>query len=184
VLKFVGKTRDFHVHTAAESLVDFLNEPGPKLRPHQERAARAIELLRQLDALPAPERKRGSPRAQQLRQALEHTLQPLQHLRWRVLIDPKGHPYLDQTYHGDVDYGLLLVGRLSPFGLDWVRSCRCGRWFIAYSGRNRFHSPRCREAFWEDQRKTLEGREQHKVYMRRLRALKKQRQSKRKEKKQ
>jgi len=198
VTKLPAKTSDLRSYTDAHQLVDFLNMREPMgvknlkakerewerrfLKRCQENTGRAIELLREINATTA---KEGSypwpPRAAQLSAELTRICEPLQRLRWRLGVE-RGRYFLDQTWHGNENYGLLLVASLSQHGLEWVRRCACGKWFLAYSGRNRFHSDKCRQAFWAEHLKTPEGRERRRLYMQKLRALKKERESKRREK--
>jgi hypothetical protein len=182
VTTFFGKSSDLRSYTDARSLVDWLNEPNPDLKPHQEKAARAIDVLRKLNSTPAKEIRQGSPRVKQLREELELVIQPLLHLQWRIIPDIAGRLYLNQIDRGDVNYGLLLIARLSEHGLNWVCECPCGKWFIGRSGPTRFHSKECRLAFWKDALKTPEGREHRRLYMQKLRATKAKMKSKRREK--
>jgi len=199
VTKLLPKRVDLRSYTDARQLVDWLNTEQPlwakeykmpeqqalymrdlrAFKRHQKKAQRAIEILEEINVIVATE---GSlpwpPRAKQLSDELGELIRPLQRLRWRLGV-AKGRWYLDQTWRGDANYGLFLVVRLSKYGLDWVRRCWCGKWFLAYSGRNRFHSGECRQAFWAEELKTSEGRERRRLYMQALRARKKGRESKR-----
>jgi hypothetical protein len=193
VTKLPPKGVDLRSYTDARQLVDWLNTEQPiwakeykmpeeqalylrdlrLFKRHQKKAQRATEILKEINAVVATEGTLPWPqRAKQLSDELGRLIRPLQWLRWRFGVE-KGRWYLDQTWRGDADYGLLLVARLSKHGLDWVRRCCCGKWFLAYSIRNRFHSATCRAAFWIEQVKTPEGRESRKLYMQKLRALKK-----------
>jgi hypothetical protein len=158
---FAHKFQNLHVHMQAESLVDWLNESALHLRLYQQQAGRVIEILR-------------LPEAKERREELEQLIKPLHDLKWRILRDAAGRLYLNQIARDDSNYGLVLIAQLSEFGLPWVRQCVCGTWFLAHSSRSRFHSKPCRERFWEDQRKSPEGKKAHALYMRQLRATKKQ----------
>jgi len=192
VTKLHTKILDFRSYTDAHQLVDWLNTEQPiwakeykmpeeqalymrdlrAFKRYQKKAARAIEILREINKMIAEEgRYPRPPRASPLAREMERIMRPLRRLRWRF-ITAKGRALLNQTWSGDSNYGLLLVARLSERGLDRVRRCWCGKWFVVYSSRQRFHSDECRQAFWAKELKTPEGRERRKLYMRKLRALK------------
>lgn len=167
VTNFLAKAADFRSYSDAQALIEWLNCKGQNLSRRQKRVVRAINVLREINRCAA-----GARPWQGLSSELSAIVKPLNHLRWRLMKNETGRWYLDQTYSGDADYGLFLVARLSGHGLDWVRQCpRCQKWFIGLKRTSLFCSEECRVTAWSERRKTPEGRQARKLYMRKHRKI-------------
>jgi hypothetical protein len=172
VTAFLSKKLDSRSYSNAWLLVDWLNYPDPRLKRHQKQTARAIEILREINRILATKGTpnfKWPPEVSRLSRELEPMLRH-QRSAWAALVRD-GRYVLEEVPLQKSKYGLLLVALLSQRGLEWVRQCPCGRWFIAYSSRNRFHSGDCKLAFEAASRKTPEGRRARAQWMREHRAL-------------
>jgi hypothetical protein len=156
---FTGKAADLRSYGDASGLANWLNLPGPSLRPYQEQTAKLIELLRQVS---------GSD-AGTLRPQIEALLLPAAACPWKLVPRLRTKGWFAAQHWPPEHHGLMLAARLSAHGLDWVRQCSCGKWFVAYNRRNSSCSRECRQAFDAQQRKTPDAREQLRVYMRKYR---------------
>jgi hypothetical protein len=172
----MSKKKDSRGYKDAGQLTEWLNIWGESKTLAYQQTVRLIELLkvvRQAPALPMP-----AERAE-----IESLLEPLSRgASWRLVpsFPPRGSRALAIGWHVTQAFpeelsGRFLATRLATDGLDWVRQCRCGKWFIGYSRGHRFCSPKCKEASESQERKTPEGREQRRLYMRSLRASKRRR---------
>lgn len=169
VTSFRSKTAAWRSYADAEALAAWMNQKESGLCRHQGKVRRAIIVMRQINSLgPWPASVPWPERMRELAEEVHELISPLKHLRWRI-VPSKGRWFLDQTYSGDTNYGLLLVARLSQHGLDWVRQCSCGKWFVGYTSRQRFCSAKCKKAFEAALRKTPEEREKRRQYMRNYR---------------
>ncbi len=179
VTRFPGKNAKFH-RNAAE-LTDRLNalaKDSPQAseverisrRLEYRKAVRLISLLHTL-----ADSGRVAPTRQQFDQA-KHLLRLLDIRKWTLVprADPEGKRILGwragQT--GPVwRHVRHLVATLSASGeLAQVRQCPCGKWFAAYSKRNRFCSRDCQKHFEAKEQKTEEGRKKAREKMRHWRA--------------
>ncbi len=162
---FRGKTSDLRSYGDARQLADWLNQNAPSLQGPQRRVGRLIELLRQAS--------RASGLSPDQTTEIESLLLPAAGRPWKPVPRMGGTGwYVSQTWPMEL-HGLVLAARLSDHGLEWIRRCPCGTWFVAHNGRSQFHTEKCRVAFWMNFHKTPEGRAQRAAYMRQLRAAKK-----------
>jgi hypothetical protein len=187
------------LHFKQESLVSWLNanksdsSSERSIQRTQQHAVRLIEALRQRNAISDSGDKSDAAKRRGYLLHLEilKLIKPLRRTTWKLVPSPelsKGLENLKGWYleqHGgegdDLRYILGLVARLSEYGLlDSVRQCHCGNWFLAYNRRNKHHTPECKKESEKTQRKTPEGKEAWKLYMRKLRATKKKLNAKRK----
>lgn len=161
---FESKRKDFRSYADANELVDWLNRLAPSRPSVYQQTVRLIELLKQVSQAEAP--------TAQQRLEVERLLLPLRGLKWKLAprLTARGGIgwYSTQFWPPDL-HTLVLAARLSERGLDWVRQCPCGRWFLGRTRRSRFCSLQCKKAFEADQRRTPAGREQRRLYMRTLR---------------
>jgi hypothetical protein len=174
VTKFLDKASDSHSYSDAQQLSDWLNMPHESLQRAQEQTAELIGLLQAVSEAENP--------TYQTRARIEELLRPVQHSPWKLVPRETFAGWYPAQHWPPPLHGLVLAARLAAHGLEWVRRCRCGTWFVAWSAPNRFHSDQCREAFWKDALKRPEGREHRRLYMRDLRAKRKLLKSKRREK--
>jgi hypothetical protein len=185
------------LHFKQESLVAWLNASKTDssseraIQRKQQRAVRLIEAIRERNALSdSGDKSREAKRCGYLLHLeILKLIKPIRRTMWKLVPSPelsdglenlKGW-YLEQ--HGgegdDLRYILGLVARLSEYGLlDSIRQCHCGKWFLAYNRRNKHHTPNCKKKFEQAQRKTPEGKQDWKLYMRKLRLTKKKLNSK------
>lgn len=169
-VSFRSKSGDSRSYADACNLVKWLNSRVQSLRKTQEQTAKLIELLRLAS-------EADSPRPYKV--GIETLLRPLQDCPWKLVPRVRGTGWYAAPNWPFELHGLILAARLSAHGLDWVRQCNCGKWFVAYNRRNRFCSPVCKRAFESEQRKTEEGKRRRRVYMKEHRADPKVRQRKR-----
>jgi hypothetical protein len=165
VTTFLDKASDSHSYSDAQQLADWLNMPHDSLRTAQEQTADLIRLLQAVGKAESP--------THQTRARIEELLRPIQQCPWKLVPRQTFAGWYPAQHWAPPLHGLVLAARLAARGLEWVRRCPCGTWFVARSAPNRFHSDECREAFWKDALKMPEGRERRRLYMRDLRAKKK-----------
>src|SRR5260370_22502754 len=182
---FRGKRTDFRSYKA-ETLVSWLNvqKDHPQWRA-MKRVANLIADLREINSIAATQDAEDHDESTKARgfaldEEIAKLIRPLRRLQWRLipaLRDRKGRLvgwHLEPAPGDDLRRVLLQVAELSREDLlGWVRQCCCGRWFLAYTSRNKHHSPECKEEYERAQRKTPEGRAERSKYMRELRTTKK-----------
>lgn len=156
----------------ARYLVLWLNQRKDRtLRPHQRRVERAISALKELNAS-----RLSSEKIEQLKRELRSLATHIQTVKWGALHDRERGWYLTEVTGDLTGFYLLYVAELSGYRLDWVQQCKkCRKWFVGYTRRGRFCSGKCKRSYEAAQRKTPEGREARKLYMRNIRAAKKYR---------
>jgi hypothetical protein len=177
----------------AENLVKWLNVP--KDHPQwgaMKRVANLIADLREINSIAENQDAEDhdestKARGYALSAEILKLIRPLRRSQWRLiptLRNRKGRLvgwHLELSSGADLGRVLLQVAELSRDGLlDWVRQCHCGRWFLGYTSRSKYHSPECKEAFESAQRKTPEGRAARAKYMREHRGTLKKLEQKRK----
>ena len=199
---------DFRVYIDAHYIVDWLNatrEPSNviqlprgqwstrreivresrKVRQARARVVRLITVLRELNTIASKGRERTKGNA--LSEEIATLIKPLVRLQWKFVPTRRTKKglvgwHLEQGAGNNLRFVLLTVARLSAYGLDWLRECpQCSTWFVGYNDRSRFDSPKCKQAFESAQRKTEKGRKKWKLYMRKLRKLKRDRAAKRRQ---
>jgi hypothetical protein len=149
---------------AIYKLRDFLNEKGPAVRQcDRQRAEIVIERLRNPGGTTQGE--------------FDKLIAPLRNTRWRVRKASNGTLYLEQTWRGNADYGLLLIARLSETGeVKRLQKCPvCAQWFVRYSARQKFCTANCQAISTAERSKTEAGRLRVREAMRRHRLVLKQR---------
>ena len=173
VTAFRNKTADIRSYGDAELLVHWLNLRIEILREFQLQTVKLIKVLK-LNA---------QSQAPRFKSTIELLLRPLQHCPWKLTPRVRqGGWYVTQSWPLEL-HGLVLAARLSFRGLEWVRWCRCGKWFLAYNCRSRFCSTQCKRTFEAEQRKTEDGKKRRRKYMKEYRANPKVKQKKKGKKK-